>query len=315
MSDAVIDQSNETGMRTALGTLLIERGFLDNQKLDEALRVGADTGERLGEVVVRMGWASEDDLAKILADQWHLRYVERSEISFNGDALSRMSREEATRLEALPIQINDDGAVVVALAEPTDARLLALRSLLGDRIDCVVVTKTAIDAGLRSDLLPKNGSSPAYVADVPDPRWPRASRPRRALPTPSRRRTTRSTCTSTTTWTPATDQGQRLRRGGADAERRNELATRLAPPDRRRGRAQARARQHRDRPAPGRALRAQDRAGRPERGALRPERRAGRAEHRALRAQHDDPVDAAEAPGTGRLDSASARPRAQRLAI
>jgi hypothetical protein len=167
MSDAVIDQSNETGMRTALGTLLIERGFLDNQKLDEALRVGADTGERLGEVVVRMGWASEDDLAKILADQWHLRYVERSEISFNGDALSRMSREEATRLEALPIQINDDGAVVVALAEPTDARLLALRSLLGDRIDCVVVTKTAIDAGLRSDLLPKNGSSPAYVADVP----------------------------------------------------------------------------------------------------------------------------------------------------
>jgi hypothetical protein len=168
MSDAVIDQSNETGMRTALGTLLIERGFLDNQKLDEALRVGADTGERLGEVVVRMGWASEDDLAKILADQWHLRYVERSEISFNGDALSRMSREEATRLEALPIQINDDGAVVVALAEPTDARLLALRSLLGDRIDCVVVTKTAIDAGLRSDLLPKNGSSPAYVADVPE---------------------------------------------------------------------------------------------------------------------------------------------------
>lgn len=168
MSDAVIDQSNETGMRTALGTLLIERGFLDNQKLDEALRVGADTGERLGEVVVRMGWASEDDLAKILADQWHLRYVERSEISFNGDALSRMSREEATRLEALPIQINDDGAVVVALAEPTDARLLALRSLLGDRIDCVVVTKTAIDAGLRSDLLPKDGSSPAYVADIPD---------------------------------------------------------------------------------------------------------------------------------------------------
>ncbi len=164
-----MDQSNETGMRTALGTLLIERGFLDNQKLDEALRVGAETGERLGEVVVRMGWASEDDLAKILADQWHLRYVERSEISFNGDALSRMSREEATRLEALPIQINDDGAVVVALAEPTDARLLALRSLLGDRIDCVVVTKTAIDAGLRSDLLPKNGSSPAYVADVPEP--------------------------------------------------------------------------------------------------------------------------------------------------
>ena len=167
MSDAVIDQSNDTGVRTALGTLMIERGFLDVDKLDEALRVGAETGERLGEVVVRMGWASEDDLAKILADQWHLRYVERSEITFNGDALSRMSREEATRLEALPIQINDDGAIVVALAEPTDARLLALHSLLGDRIDCVVVAKTAIDAGLRSDLLQKDGSSIVFTPHEP----------------------------------------------------------------------------------------------------------------------------------------------------
>jgi hypothetical protein len=160
MSDAVMENTHDTGIRTALGTLLIEAGHLDSERLDEALRIGADTGERLGEVVVRMGWASEDDLAKTLAAQWHLRYVERSAISFDADALSRMSREEASRLEALPMQVNADGAVVVAMAEPTDARILALRSLLGDRIDCVVVAKTAIDAGLRSELLAKNARGP-----------------------------------------------------------------------------------------------------------------------------------------------------------
>lgn len=174
MNNAAMEQRDETANRTALGTLLIERGFLDAERLDEALRIGADTGERLGEVVVRMGWASEDDLAKTLADQWKLRYVERSAISFDGDALSRMSREEATRLEALPMRVSEDGAVVVALAEPSDARFLALHELLGDRIDCVVVAKSAIDAGLRSDLLPKDGSSApaivpvALVADVED---------------------------------------------------------------------------------------------------------------------------------------------------
>ena len=155
-----------TEKRTALGTLLIERGFLDAGRLEEALRIGAETGERLGEVVVRMGWASEDDLAKTLAEQWRLRYVERSAISFDGDALSRMSREEATRLEALPMRVTEDGAVVVALAEPTDARFLALHELLGDRIDCVVVAKSAIDAGLRSDLLPKDGSSARAAVPV-----------------------------------------------------------------------------------------------------------------------------------------------------
>lgn len=163
MNDAAMEQRDETANRTALGTLLIERGFLDAERLDEALRIGADSGERLGEVVVRMGWASEDDLAKTLADQWKLRYVERSAISFDGDALSRMTREEATRLEALPMRVSEDGAVVVALAEPTDARFLALHELLGDRIDCVVVAKSAIDAGLRSDLLPKDGSTALAV--------------------------------------------------------------------------------------------------------------------------------------------------------
>lgn len=160
MTDTLMDQTSEA-KRTALGTLLIERGYIDQGQLDEALRRSAENGERLGEVIVNLGWASEDDLAKVLAEQWHLRYFERSAISFDGKALRRMSWEDASRLEALPIQENDEGAVIVAVAEPTDARLLALRELLGDRIDFVVVAKTALETGLRSELLARNGSSVA----------------------------------------------------------------------------------------------------------------------------------------------------------
>ena len=165
MTDTLMDQTSEA-KRTALGTLLIERGYIDQGQLDEALRRSAENGERLGEVIVNLGWASEDDLAKVLAEQWHLRYFERSAISFDGKALRRMSWEDASRLEALPIQENDEGAVVVAVAEPTDARLLALRELLGDRIDFVVVAKGALETGLRSELLARNGSSTAESAPV-----------------------------------------------------------------------------------------------------------------------------------------------------
>jgi hypothetical protein len=165
MTDTLMDQASEA-KRTALGTLLIERGYIDQGQLDEALRRSAENGERLGEVIVNLGWASEDDLAKVLAEQWHLRYFERSAISFDGKALRRMSWEDASRLEALPIQENDEGAVVVAVAEPTDARLLALRELLGDRIDFVVVAKGALETGLRSELLARNGSSTVEPAPV-----------------------------------------------------------------------------------------------------------------------------------------------------
>ena len=171
MTDTLLDQASEA-KRTALGTLLIERGYIDQEQLDEALRRSAANGERLGEVIVKLGWASEDDLAKVLAEQWHLRYFERSAISFDGKALRRMSWEDASRLEALPIQENEEGAVVVAVAEPTDARLLALRELLGDRIDFVVVAKGAIETGLRSELLSRDGrgieTEPGVDVEVTD---------------------------------------------------------------------------------------------------------------------------------------------------
>jgi type II secretion system (T2SS) protein E len=157
MTNDTVEVASET-RRTALGTLLIERGQLDEARLEEALEIGEAGGERLGEVLVRMGWVTEEELAKTLADQWHLRYTERSAISFDREALRRMSREDAAKLEALPIQVGDDGVLSVALAEPTESRLMALRTLLGDHIDFVVVAKGAIEAGLHSDLLARSGS-------------------------------------------------------------------------------------------------------------------------------------------------------------
>src|SRR5204863_8913365 len=50
--------------RKPLGTLLVEAGLIDESQLAEALHDGTQTGERLGEVVVTRGWATEDDVAR-----------------------------------------------------------------------------------------------------------------------------------------------------------------------------------------------------------------------------------------------------------
>ena len=147
--------------RKPLGELLAEAGLIDAAQLDLALREGAQTGERVGEVVVRRRWASEDDVARVLADQWGLSYVDRASIWFDADALARLSREDAQRLEALPTRV-EDGRVVVAVAEPTEQRLAALEKLLGDTV-LVVVPKSALEAGLHSELL--SSRSGAGVAE------------------------------------------------------------------------------------------------------------------------------------------------------
>jgi Type II secretion system (T2SS), protein E, N-terminal domain len=142
----------EEPARVPLGQLLIEAGFLNQEQLDDALYEGSRTGERVGEVVVRRGLVTEDDVARLLAAQWSLEYVERSAIWFDADALARLSREDAQRLEAMPTRI-EGGNVVVAVAEPTEQRLAALREVIGAETVVIVVPKSALDAGLRSDLL------------------------------------------------------------------------------------------------------------------------------------------------------------------
>ncbi|HEY2778672.1 MAG TPA: hypothetical protein VGI77_12315 [Gaiellaceae bacterium] len=161
--------TTETPVRVPLGQLLIQAGFLTQVQLDDALYEGSRTGERLGEVVVRRGLATEDDVARLLAEQWGLDYVERSSIWFDANALAQVSREDAQRLEALPTRV-EDGRVVVAVAEPTEQRLGALRELLGEETVMIVVPKSALDAGLRSDLLRSKGQfGPSEELNVLEP--------------------------------------------------------------------------------------------------------------------------------------------------
>jgi type IV pilus assembly protein PilB len=141
---------------------------IDEEQLDEALAEGRETGERLGEVVVRRGWATEDAVAKVLAEQWSLNYVDRASIWFDADALARLSREHAQRLEALPTRV-EDGRVVVAVAEPTEQRLAALRSVIGEDTVVVVVPKTALQAGLQSELLSSDRQPGSATEPGPEP--------------------------------------------------------------------------------------------------------------------------------------------------
>jgi hypothetical protein len=244
--DGTGDGSEAPSSRLPLGALLIGAGHITEAKLAEALHEGSETGERIGEVVVRRGWATEDEIAKLLAEQWQLGYVERSSIFFDADALGRLTREEAQRLEALPTRVQD-GRVVVAVAEPTEQRLADLREVIGEDTVVVVVPKTALDAGLRSELLSgapggtaDSGAAepeepPAQAANAPPAPAPAPPREpeRRAVVTPLPKRARRGRAASADSRDPALDDVlTELERAAAEATTlsasMSELSARLA---------------------------------------------------------------------------------------
>jgi len=164
--DAVQNGSTPTARRP-LGEMMVDAGLIDQRQLHEALEEGARTGLRLGEVVVGHGWASEEDVGRLLAEQWGLSYVDRASIWFDAEALARLSREDAQRLEALPTRI-EEGRVVVAVAEPTENQIDELRRVIGEDPVLIVVPRTALEAGLHSDLLRSRGDG-AAASRRPEP--------------------------------------------------------------------------------------------------------------------------------------------------
>ncbi len=66
--------SNATA-KSRLGLLLIKKGLVTEQQLDEALKIQLTTGKRLGEVLIELGILSERQLQKALKKQSRHRFM------------------------------------------------------------------------------------------------------------------------------------------------------------------------------------------------------------------------------------------------
>lgn len=61
--------------KSRLGRLLINRGYITEQQLDEALKLQATQQMMLGEVLIAQGWITEKDLQRTLKHQSRYRYT------------------------------------------------------------------------------------------------------------------------------------------------------------------------------------------------------------------------------------------------
>jgi hypothetical protein len=152
--------------RTPLATLLVSAGFVTTDQVEDANAEASRTGDRLGEVVVRHGWASEEDVARLLAEQHELPFLSGDDFAVEDGCDKLMRPERAHRLEACPVGFVD-GSVVVAIDDPAELRFKEVRELLGDSTLFVVVTPTTLKT-IHGEIW-SGEDAPAPVAP-PEPR-------------------------------------------------------------------------------------------------------------------------------------------------
>jgi hypothetical protein len=155
------DPSELLGQRPSLGALLVQAALATDEQVQDAIAEGMRSGEKLGEVIVRKGWASEERMAELLAEQWQLRYLEAAAAHIDPVAMARVPFEAVRELELVPIGLDEHG-VVLATANPSQMTFAAVRLRIGEA-SYAVITRTALDELLKSPEF----SAPAVEPEPP----------------------------------------------------------------------------------------------------------------------------------------------------
>jgi type IV pilus assembly protein PilB len=129
------------GHRPQLGQLLLRDGIVTVDQLEACLAEREAEGGRLGEILIRHEIATPTQVARALAEQHGLEFLELSRLDLAPEATTLLPEIVARRLSALPVSVDEDGTVVVAVTDPTDMMASDdLRLALGLRIRFAVVS-------------------------------------------------------------------------------------------------------------------------------------------------------------------------------
>jgi type IV pilus assembly protein PilB len=106
-----------------LGERLISKGLITEDQLSVALHEKKLTGKMLGQVLVDLSFISESNLSEILAEASGFEVFDAKNTIVDGEALAVLSKEQANRMQVLPVLITET-EITVAMADPNDVMTL-----------------------------------------------------------------------------------------------------------------------------------------------------------------------------------------------
>jgi general secretion pathway protein E len=148
-----------------LGETLIERGKLDPNNLERALKLQeSDSREKIGVILLRLGMVSGRDLADALADQLDLPLASASDFPELPLLEERLPAKFLREVQALPFR-EDDDEVALAIGDPTDSYVLAaVQMAAGKRVRPYIAAPNEIEAALER-LYGGGKSSMGHIVD------------------------------------------------------------------------------------------------------------------------------------------------------
>jgi type IV pilus assembly protein PilB len=139
------------GARRSLPDVLIELGFITAEQMQDVLNQASQAGRSAEEILRADGQLSSEQLARATAERFGLDFVDMNLFKPDLTAVSLVSSSAAKRYSAVPVGHDESGALLIAMADPSNILALDdLKLMTGqDRLRPVVAVPEDI-AGLIS---------------------------------------------------------------------------------------------------------------------------------------------------------------------
>ncbi len=138
--------------RKKLGEILLSWNVITPEALADALAYAAEHGKRIGEALIELELATDEDVTKALATQFDLEYVDLDKNVLVPAVLEQFPRELITRYRVLPMS-RDDGRFKIIISDPLDLELLdMLRFRLNCELECALAPKSKIQRYIETFL-------------------------------------------------------------------------------------------------------------------------------------------------------------------
>ena len=139
------------GENFRIGDLMLKKGLLSEQKLEEAIILQKKTRQRIGQIIVSKGWVSEEIFLKALSEQLAMPYVVLRQGLYDPEVFESIDREVIKRLKMIPMFLVR-GELTLATSDP---QAMASFGEIEEKLNCKVkpvlarssdIVKTLADA-------------------------------------------------------------------------------------------------------------------------------------------------------------------------
>lgn len=146
-----------------IGDVLVAAGAITEEQLQEGLAKQKETGRKLGNALVDLGFISNDMLITVLTTQLGIDYIELKGAKIEDKVIHMVPETMVTKYQAIPIEIDPDNPNIlkVAMADPMD--IMAMDDI-GLVTNLQVEPMLASEEGIKNAIDKYYGSAQAMEA-------------------------------------------------------------------------------------------------------------------------------------------------------